>query len=103
MALVDRIADALKARRARALSRAAKACFCDKDGRLTREGEIVLADLRNLSQLFSSSVRRLPSAAIDKDYVLELEGRRQVVLRLLNLLELDPLGAAALREVEDHA
>lgn len=100
--LLERAVDMSKKRRAAKLQRCAKACFCGSDGKLTYEGAKVLADLREISGLFSNNVRRLSSSgAIDKDLLLELEGRRQVVLRLLNLLELDPLGIAHLTEVDD--
>ena len=101
MSLVERVADKLKLIRARKLSRCAKACFMDKDGALTLEGERLLADLRTHSGLFETIIRRDGSGAIDKDQLLRMEGRRELVLRLLNLLELDPLGIARLREVDD--
>lgn len=100
--LLERAIDRIKQRKAANLQRCAKACFCDENGALTYEGGKVLADLRSLSGMFDNNVRRLASSgAIDKDLLLELEGRRQVVLRLLNLLELDPLGIAHLTEVDD--
>jgi hypothetical protein len=86
-------------RRGRKLQRAYKACFCDADGKLTLEGANVLADLREQAKLFGSASRR--GGSIDKDQLLEIEGRRQIVLRLINALELDPLGVARLMEVDD--
>lgn len=101
--LLELAKNTIKDRRARKLQRCVKSCFCDENGKLTYEGEKVLADLRTLAGLFSNGVRRNSAGAIDKDLLLELEGRRQVVLRLLNLLELDPLGIAHLTEVDDNA
>jgi hypothetical protein len=86
--------------RGRKLQRCYKACFCDDKGKLTHEGERVLADLREQSRLFASGVKRR-GGEIDKDHLLELEGRRQIVLRVLNALELDPIGIARLVEVDD--
>lgn len=97
--LLDRALSLAKARRARKLQRAYKACFCDAEGKLTLEGSNVLADLREQARLFASASRR--GGTIDKDLLLEIEGRRQIVLRLINVLELDPLGVARLMEVDN--
>jgi hypothetical protein len=100
-ALLDRALKIGKERRGRKLQRCVKACFCDDNGKLTFEGERVLADLRERSKLFGSAVRRDGRGVIDRDDLLRIEGRREIVLRLLNLLELDPLGVARLMEVDD--
>lgn len=99
--LIARAVATLADRRGRKLQRCYQACFCDAEGKLTHEGERVLADLRNQAKLFASGVRRTAAGAIDKDNLLELEGRRQIVLRVLNALELDPIGIARLVEVDD--
>lgn len=100
--LVARMVESLKARRDRALSRCAKACFCDDTtGELTLEGQTLLADLRNQSKLFGTSIRRDRTGAIDQAEMLRFEGRREIVLRLINLLELGPMSAAQLVEVDD--
>jgi hypothetical protein len=97
--LAARVRAFARARRNAKLARAYKACFCGEDGKLTLEGSQVIADLREQSKLFGSASRR--GGVIDKDQLLEIEGRRQVVLRLINVLELDPLGVARLMEVDD--
>lgn len=99
--LLARAVSTLKERRGRKLQRCYKACFCDAEGKLTHDGERVLADLREQSKLFASGVRRTAAGVVDKDNLLELEGRRQIVLRVLNALELDPIGIARLVEVDD--
>jgi hypothetical protein len=97
--LLARAVALAKERRGRKLQRSYKACFCDADGKLTAEGSHVLADLRQQARLFASASRR--GGEIDKDQLLEIEGRRQIVLRVINALELDPLGVARLMEVDD--
>lgn len=102
MSLVERIVDKGKALFGRKLSRCYKACFCGEDGKLTEDGERVLADLRTQAMLFDSAIRRDGAGAIDKDLLLKMEARRELVLRIINLLELDPLAVGKLVEV-DHA
>jgi hypothetical protein len=97
--LLARAVALAKERRGRKLQRCYRACFCDAEGKLTVEGANVLADLREQSRLFASASRR--GGDIDKDQLLEIEGRRQIVLRVINALELDPLGVARLMEVDD--
>jgi hypothetical protein len=98
-ALLNRAVALIKERRNRKLQRCYRACFCDAEGKLTAEGAHILADLRERARLFSSASRR--GGDIDKDQLLEIEGRRQIVLRVINALELDPLGVARLMEVDD--
>ena len=94
--------ESLRARRDAKLSQYAKACFLAEDGKTpTIEGQRLLADLRDKAKLFSSSIVRTVGGAIDRDEMLRMEGRREIVLRLINLLELDPQGIARLVEVDD--
>jgi hypothetical protein len=100
--LLERAVESLRARRDRELSRCAKACFLDKDGKTpTLEGERLLADLRKQC----GAVRIERSSAIawgDRPRrMLRIEARREIVLRLINLLELDPMEVARFVEVDD--
>jgi hypothetical protein len=100
--LLERAVESLRARRDRELSRCAKACFLDKDGKTpTLEGQRLLADLRNNAVLFGSAIKRDRMGAIDRDELLRTEARREIVLRLINLLELDPMEVARFVEVDD--
>lgn len=101
MTIRDSLAAIAKQRRIRRLQRAYKACFCDELGELTLEGRAVLADLRERAMMFDTSIKRTIGGSIDKDLLLEVEGRRAMLLRVLNVLELDPLGVAAMKEVDD--
>lgn len=84
------------------LSRCVKACFTDpKTGIVTLEAERVFADLRRQAKLFNSSIVRTRSGEIDRDEMLRIEARREIVLRLINLLELDPASVAQFVEVDN--
>ncbi len=91
-----------KRRKVAKLQRAYKACFCSESGEISAEGRLVLADLRERAMMFDTSIKRTIGGSIDKDLLLEIEGRRAIVLRVLNVLELDPLGVAAFSEVSDE-
>jgi hypothetical protein len=102
----ERICSSAPSRRSRNAATAScnaayKACFCDDEGRLTLEGGRVLADLRERSMLFKSAIRRDGRGVIDREELARIEGRREIVLRIINALELDPLGVARLMEVDD--
>lgn len=98
---LGKMVERLKFKRHAELARCAKACFLDENGKPTLEGERILADLRKHSGLFASAVKRDRNGAIDKDELLRIEGRRELVLRLINLLELDPLEVARFVEVDN--
>ncbi|HET8534950.1 MAG TPA: hypothetical protein VFL74_05310 [Sphingomicrobium sp.] len=94
--------ESVRRRRDSMLSVHAKACFLDPGGKgLSFDGERLLADLRNKAKLFGSSITRDLQGRIDTEEMLRMEGRREIVLRLINLLELDPQEVARLVEVDD--
>lgn len=101
--LLDRAVESLRRRRERKLARCIRACFLDDLGALTEEGGFVLADLRTHAKLFQSGIRRDPRGVLDRDELLRMEGRRELVLRMINLLDLDPLLIGKLVEVDDNA
>jgi hypothetical protein len=98
-----RLVESLRWRRNAELSRCAKACFCDAEDPkvLTVEAERLLADLRDRADLFGSSIKRDQKGAIDPLEAVRMEGRREIVLRIINLLELDPQRAARFVEVDN--
>jgi hypothetical protein len=84
------------------LSRCVKACMTEpKTGIVTPEAERVIADMRKNAKLFSSSITRDRSGKIDQEEMLRMEGRREIVLRFINLLELDPSEVAQFVEVDN--
>lgn len=83
------------------LARCVKACFRDEEGNISLEGQRVIADLREKARLFESGIRRDGRGVIDHDDLVRIEGRREIVLRLINLLELDPMEIARFVEVDD--
>jgi hypothetical protein len=96
------IAESLRAVRDRKVRLCAQACFCEADGKtVTPDGERLLADLRKHAKLFGTSIARDVTGKIDRDDMLRIEGRREIVLRLINLLELDPLEVARFVEVDN--
>lgn len=101
MSFVERIVEGVKERRARRLRRCYRACFLDEQGNVTEEAERVLADLREHAQLFSSGVKRDGQGCIDKDALLRIEGRRELVLRIISSLEVDPLAVGKMVEVDN--
>jgi hypothetical protein len=98
---VERAVETIKRRREIKLARCYRGCFLDPAGALTIEGARVLADLRTAAKLFHSGIRRDGRGVIDRDELLRLEGRREIVLRMINLLDLDPLLVGKLAEVDD--
>jgi hypothetical protein len=98
---LERAVELIQWRRDTELSRCVKALFLEEDGTVKTEGQRVLAELRRHSKLFNSSITRDRQGRIDGDEMLRLEGRREIVLRLINLLELDPLRVARFVEVDN--
>lgn len=94
--LVDRAIEDLRrlwnARRAAAY----RACLTGDDGRPTPQGERMLADLRNFC--------RGNASTFDPDPRIHalLEGRREVLLRIINFLNVDSAELAKLVEVKDE-
>jgi hypothetical protein len=90
--------------RAIALARCVKACFLDENGIATFEGERVIADLRKFAKLGSHKEHaflRDLTGAIDPLSMARIEGRREVVNRLIDFLELEPSTVRAFVEVDD--
>lgn len=82
------------------LSRCVKACFLVDDG-ATIEGQRVLADLRKFAKLDDHSFLRDLRGTIDPLSLARIEGRREVVRRLINFMELDPAEVARFVEVDN--
>jgi hypothetical protein len=84
------------------LSAAYKACFCDKDGKLTPEGERVLRDLGKFAGYYGSPVKVSPiSRTVDPLASMVSAGRAEVVGRVWGLIDLDPTKHPSLKEPED--
>ena len=85
----------------RALTRrtAYKRCFLGDDGQLTRDGEIVLADLEKFCRLYKSTtmVSRITQQT-DVPATFQAEGRREVILRILSHLYIDDKSLMRLQE-----
>jgi hypothetical protein len=87
-----------------ALARCVKGCFLDGNGIATEEGERVIADLRKFAKLGSHkehSFLRDLTGAIDPLSMARIEGRREVVNRLIDFLELEPSTVRAFVEVDN--
>ena len=84
------------------LSDAYKACFCDKAGKLTPEGERVLRDLGKFCHMHSSTLKVSPvSRSVDTHAMAAAEGRRDVARRVWAYIELRPEDHPSLKEPED--
>lgn len=95
------LAQSIRNRRDRRLTRSAKACFCDPaSGELTEEAAHLFVDLRQQAKLFGTSIGSA-AAPIDPLELARIEGRREIVLRLINFVQADPLRIARLVEVDD--
>jgi hypothetical protein len=91
-----------RARREARLSVAAKALYFEEDGKTLRpEARLLLADNLKTSELFGSAIKRDRDGRIMPEDVIRFEGRREIVLRLINLLELGPIEVARLVEVDN--
>lgn len=94
-------------RKAIALARCVKACFRDADDKeTTLEGQRVIADLRKFAYLNGHkqhSFLRDLTGAIDPLSMARIEGRREVVNRLTDFLELDPEVVARFMEVDNES
>jgi hypothetical protein len=100
---VSRQLEGLLRRHARELGRCVKACLVGEDGKPTLEGATVLADLRKFAKLRShkdTAFLRDLTGRTDPLAMARIEGRREVVNRLLDFMELDPDAARALVEVD---
>lgn len=88
------------------MTRCVKACFTDDTtGEVTMEGRRVLADLRTFANLGSSklhSFRYDTTNRLDPLALARIEGRREVVNRLLDFLELDPNAIRQFVEVDNE-
>jgi hypothetical protein len=86
------------------LARCVKGCFLDGNGIATLEGERVVADLRKFAKLGTHkqhSFLRDLTGAIDPLSMARIEGRREVVNRLIDFLELEPSTVRAFVEVDN--
>lgn len=101
MRLVEKIVEGVKERRARELRRCYRACFLDQNGIVTHEAAKVIADLRERSELFGSAIRRDAQGKLDLEALLRAEARRELVLRILSCLDLDPLEIGKFTEVDN--
>ena len=102
--MIDRVkqaAESIMRRRLISLSRCAKACFMvEEAGKLepTLEGRRLLADLRSFAKADQHSFLRDLQGRIDPIGMARIEGRREVVQRLVRLLNLDPSQVSSLVE-----
>ncbi|MBU9282330.1 hypothetical protein [Burkholderia multivorans] len=65
-------------------------CFCDERGKLTPAGEAVLADLAQFCRANQSTVITSPvQRTIDPLATMVAEGRREVFVRLIQILGMD--------------
>lgn len=83
------------------LSRCAKQCFLGDTGEATIEAQRVIADLRKFAKMDDHSFLRDLGGRIDPLSIARIEGRREVVRRLINFLELDPMVAEHFVEVDN--
>ena len=76
--------------------------FMDASGNISRDGEIVLADLRKFCRANSSTVMVSPiSKSIDPIAMGMAEGRREVWLRLMAHLHIDEKQVFNLQEPDE--
>lgn len=88
----------------RILSRKAayRRTFLDADGNISRNAEIVLADLRKFCRATSTTVTVSPiTKSIDPIAMGMAEGRREVWLRLMAHLHIDEKQVFNLQEADD--
>jgi hypothetical protein len=92
----------LRARRNRELARSARACFCDPvTGEISRDGKRLLADLARAAKLGGTAVTRDNSGRVDPLALAVVEGRRELLNRLINLLGVEPASVPQIAEVDD--
>lgn len=76
--------------------------FQDASGNLSRDGELVLADLRRFCRATSTTVHVSPiSKSIDPLAMAMAEGRREVWMRIMAHLHLDEKQVFNLQEPND--
>ena len=80
-------------------ARCFKGCFLGEDGETTLEGNRVLADLRRFAMLGRHSFIRDAEGRLDPLSMARIEGRREVVNRILDHLRLDEQAIQNLVEV----
>lgn len=79
-----------------------KACFCDKEGNLTKDGARVLRDLGKFCHQNSSTLKVSPvSKCVDTHAMAAAEGRRDVARRIWGYLDMDPSTHRAMKEQTD--
>lgn len=83
------------------VARAAKACFLGEDQRPTLEGGKLLTYLRALAKLDRGYFQRDGQGRIDPLASARVEGRREVVLEIIKLLNLDPREIGTFVEVDN--
>lgn len=85
------------------LSAAYKACFCDDDGELTKQGARVLRDLGHFGCVDRTILHRAPvSMQIDPLLSMAAEGRRDVVRRVWRYIKLDPNTHPMMQQKDDY-
>lgn len=93
--MIDRIQKILNRRQAY------RRMFLGDDGKLTQDGEAVLADLARFCRLHrSTSVVSLTTRQTDVPATFQAEGRREVILRILGHLHVDDADLVRLTERE---
>jgi hypothetical protein len=76
--------------------------FLHQDGGMTRDQELVLADLRRFCKANSSTIMVSPvSRTVDPIAMAMAEGRREVWLRLSGMLHIDEKTMFNLQDVND--
>lgn len=93
--MIDRIQKALNRRRAY------RRLFLGDDGKLTADGELVLADLAKFCRLHrSTTIVSAVSRQTDVPASFQAEGRREVILRLLGHLHVSDADLIRITERE---
>lgn len=93
--MIDRIQKILNRRMAY------RRCFLDGDGNLTRDAEVVIADLARFCRLHrSTSIVSMTTRQTDVPASFQAEGRREVILRILGHLHVDDADLVRITERE---
>lgn len=75
--------------------------FLDEDGKLSKDGEVVMADLARFCRLHrSTSIISMATRQTDVPASFQAEGRREVLLRVLGHLHVDDADLVRLTERE---
>lgn len=83
-------------------SDAFKACFCNEDGEISRDGARVLRDLAEFCHSSRSTLKVSPTTRqVDPLAMAAAEGRRDVFRRIVAFIDLDPTRHPSLKDQPD--